>query len=555
MIHRPIVRLLVDRQSRLSKVTSFIGLVSLTGRTIDTGTEQRIKLSFGGDQASTHAVHGNGALIVQQQVSALRGPVQTDTPIVGGERVVFAADARLDNRAELGAVLSISAPELARISDSDLILRLYRRFGDEGVARCLGAFAFALWDASERRLVLGRDCLGDRTLFFHHGDGFVAFATTLTALLALPEVPREIDEVALANYLALNLRNPRLSLYRGIERVPSRTLVTITPRGMSHRNYWAPNFDAPPPYKREGDCVARARELLDQAVATATADTPRVAISTSGGLDSSAIAATVARLGKAESISCFCIVPPEGMRLDVGANWYLDERDKISALARMHPTLGVEFCIEGGLHPFEADATRYFARTGLPIRNPTNLGPFSMLDERVAATGHSVKLVGNRGNFGLTWTGQYSLLALLRQGKLATFIRDFSVAARQNGRGIARTFLSDVIRPAAPPALRRQLYRLLGRDPDSVAQFSMLNPALIAEMDLSRQWQEENFDPWFGHNGLSPARQRAHFLFDQNQMARDNRSMSRSIHGFETRACGSQIAGIPADRTRTNVPP
>ena len=100
---------------------------------------------------------------------------------------------------------------------------MHERFGDAGVARCLGAFAFALWDAEARRLTLGRDCLGNRPLFYHRGPQFVAFATTLRSLLALPGVPRAIDELALAQFIAVNLREQQRTLYRGIERVPSRT--------------------------------------------------------------------------------------------------------------------------------------------------------------------------------------------------------------------------------------------------------------------------------------------------------------------------------------------
>ena len=148
-------------------------------------------------------------------------------------------------------------------------------------------------------LTFGRDCLGRRALFFHHGDGFVAFASDLTALLALPFVPRELDERVVASFLVLNPHDRKRTFYRGVERVPSRTMVTID-RARRARHYWSPDFDAPAPYRREEDYVERARELLDQAVMTATADTPRVAISTSGGLDSSAIAATAARFGRAE---------------------------------------------------------------------------------------------------------------------------------------------------------------------------------------------------------------------------------------------------------------
>jgi asparagine synthase (glutamine-hydrolysing) len=505
-------------------VTVFAGVVSLAGAEIDPGAQDRISRSIAGGKTPANTRRVDGAFFVQQIPFDLAEEVG----------LLFAADARLDNRAEIGAALGFTATELVRLSDSALILRAYRRGGDAGLARCLGAFAFALWDAERRCLTLARDCLGERPLFFNYSQDRVAFATTPRALFALPGVPREIDEIAVANYLALNLSEARRTFYRGVERVPSRTLVEISPDGVAHRHYWSPDL-AVRLYRRDEDYIERARELLDQAVSTATADTPRVAISTSGGLDSSALAATAARLGRAQSVTCYTAVPPAGMTLDIEPGQYLDERDKVEALARMHPILDVRFCIEGTLHPFEQDFTRFFARSDMPVLGPANLGAFAHVHDAVTAAGHLVMLDGSMGNFGLSWLGHFSLLALLRAGKIAMLRREFLAVSMQGKRGLLRTFADDMLLPGVPAHIRRLLYRLDGRDPDSVARFSVLNPAFVAGTGLDRQWRRHGFDPWFGPNGWNPARHRARFLFDHNQYARDYRALSRSIHGFEIR--------------------
>lgn len=450
-------------------------------------------------------------------------------------RTLFAALARLDNRDELGAALGFAAAELARLGDAELLLRMIERHGEAGIARCLGAFAFALWDADNRTLTLGRDCLGDKPLFYHCGRGFVAFATTLGALLALPEVPRQIDEVALARFMALDMTEGPRTFYRGIERVPSRSLVRIDGGSVRHAHYWAPDLDAPPPYRREDDYAARARELFDQAVAAAIKDTPRVAIAASGGLDSSAIAATVARLGTAQSITCFTMVPPQGTQIDVGPLRYLDERDKMAALARMHPQLDVRCLAPAGLHPLEQDYVRFFARANLPVFGPTTHGWYAHLDDAVAAAGHRALLIGNYGNFGLTWGGNFALLALLRSGAWIEFARELQASARHSRRSLMRTFAGNVLVPGSPRMLRRAIYRLRRQDPDSVAHYSALNPTFIAEHGLARHWQTPDFDPWFAINGWHPARHRAARLFDRNQTIRDAAGMAEEVNGFELR--------------------
>ena len=137
-------------------------------------------------------------------------------------RALFAASARIDNRHEVAAALGLER-RARQASDTDLVLHSIERAGDAGLGRLVGDFAFAYWDQDARELMLGRDCLGRAPLFFHVGRGFAAFASSYGSLFALPDVPREIDEVMLGHFLALNLQDRRRTFYRGIERVPSRT--------------------------------------------------------------------------------------------------------------------------------------------------------------------------------------------------------------------------------------------------------------------------------------------------------------------------------------------
>jgi asparagine synthase (glutamine-hydrolysing) len=507
----------------------FAGIVMLDGAPADVLHEQQIVRVLAAPRKGPIRLHRDASALIAQRAPSPAGFEHTES------RTSFVADARLDNRAELGEALGLSSPALERTPDNGLLLRMFERWGDDGIARCLGAFAFASWDAGARRLTLGRDCLGNRSLFFHRGNGFAAFATSLTALLALPCVPREIDEIILAQFLLVDLSEPRRTFYRGIARVPSRTIVTVDKAGIRATHYWSPSFDASPSFRREQDYVERARELFDQAVAAAIEDTPDVAISTSGGLDSSAIAATAARLRPAQRIACYTLVAPADFRPDVGRFRYLDEREKLDALARMHPGLELHFISPEHPHRDVEDDTRLFVRTGTPVLGPANLADFGHLYETVAAAGHTVLLDGSSGNFGLTWTGNFSLLALAASGRWKTFGGDLLALARLSNRSLARTFAAEVVVRGAPPFLRRLIDRLRGRDPFDVARYSALNPTFIADHDLVRQWRDQGFDPRFSESTWDAAAHRARFLFDHNAVARDFKAMSREIFGFEFR--------------------
>jgi asparagine synthase (glutamine-hydrolysing) len=518
-------------------MSALVGIVALDGAPIDREMEasaSRAITAIRGGQVAVRRVPG--AAFVQRDSSAGTPAAGEAYPLTGADgRSLFAAIARIDNREELAAGLGLSSTELARTSDTRLLSSMYERWGDDGVARCVGSFAFARWDAGERRLKLGRDCLGNRPLFYHRGSHYVVFATSLGTLLAIPGVPRAIDEIALAQFIAVNHREQERTFYRGIERVPSRTMVTLDRDSIRSRKYWEPDVNAPPPYTREEDYVERARELFDIAVASVTRDTPHVTIGISGGLDSSAIAATAVRLGMAQSITCFCIVPSLGTQLDVGPFRYLDERDKVAALARMYPNLDVRFVVLEPNPTIEDNERRYFSRTNLPALGPIGIGIGRYFTDEAEAAKHPVVLLGSYGNYGLTWAGQLSLVALLRARQWSTFAHELRAVARESDRSLARAFAGDVIMPMAPFSMRRLIYRLRGRDPDSVAQHSALNPTFIAEADLARQWREQRFDPWFGPNDSNPARWRAERLFDHTQYISDSRGMADEITGHEVR--------------------
>jgi asparagine synthase (glutamine-hydrolysing) len=228
-------------------VSAFVGVVVLDGNPIDPEMDDAVLRAVAGSRKERYvARRARHALIVERASAGPQDPAQRTA--AGDRTALFAALARLDNRDELGTALGLMPAEIRSVPDPTLILRAIERWGDAGVARCLGPFAFALWESEAGQLTLGRDCLGKAPLFFHRSRKFVVFATTLGMLFSLPGVPREIDELALANFLAINLgADPRRTFYRGIERVPSRSLVTIDREAMRERKYWAPDLDAPPP--------------------------------------------------------------------------------------------------------------------------------------------------------------------------------------------------------------------------------------------------------------------------------------------------------------------
>jgi asparagine synthase (glutamine-hydrolysing) len=150
-------------------------------------------------------------------------------PLLGkAGRLMLVADLRLDNRDDLTAALGIAPEQARQAADSEILLRALDRWNIDAVDRLAGDFAFALWDAAEQRLLLVRDPIGQRPLFYHRNPHFLAFASMAKGLHALPEVPYEADEERVVEELALMPDVGSRTFFKGIERVEPGHVVTVT---------------------------------------------------------------------------------------------------------------------------------------------------------------------------------------------------------------------------------------------------------------------------------------------------------------------------------------
>jgi asparagine synthase (glutamine-hydrolysing) len=511
----------------------FAGLVLLNTDQVSQEIEDRIVNTMFARRAAHVAIsRSRRALFVQETQS--RTTVRLGPSPIDNDHALYAASARLDNREELASAIGVERSTLAQMPDAMLIRRVFAAEGDAGLAKIVGTFAFASWDEQSQRLTMARDCLGGTPLFYCAQRNFVAFATTLNALLGLPFVPREIDEVMLGHFIALNLRESVRTLYRGIERVPSRTRVTADSTGIRRHRYWEPNLQARPPCSSEHEYIETARELLDRSVLAALRDTPLAALLLSGGLDSSAIAATCARLGLADRITCYTGVPAGEAKHDAGAGRYFSERDKVELLSGRYPDLNIKYVTPPIVHPWDEDPARYFARYGMPVRNVGNLGWFSGLEDAFDPAISTVML-GTRGNFGLTWNGMFSLVDLLQAGRWQEFAHELFATAKENGQNIVQTLHHEVAVRRMPDRVYRSYRRLRGHNPDAAPRYSSLNPEFVADNNLTVDWKKQGFDPQFTARQKSGAQFRAYHLFDHNQIARDAQALHYQTSGRQAR--------------------
>jgi asparagine synthase (glutamine-hydrolysing) len=215
-------------------------------------------------------------------------------------RFWIAADARLDGREELiaelrrcGRVVPSNAP------DSELILHAYAAWGTPCVEHLRGDFSFAIWDARNKHLFCARDHFGIKSFYYvQRGDLFL-FSNTLNCVRIHPEVPVELNDAAIGDFLlfGLNCDNATTS-FRNIQRLPPAHSISLSPEGFKIRRYWTPPTDGRIRYSKPEEYVENFRSLLKAAVEDRLR-LDRVGILLSGGLDSSSVAA-VAKEGSAK---------------------------------------------------------------------------------------------------------------------------------------------------------------------------------------------------------------------------------------------------------------
>jgi len=177
--------------------------------------------------------------------------------------------------------------------DTEVIPHLYEEHGPDLVQHLDGMYAFAIWDARARTLILGRDRAGEKPLFYWAGPAEIVFASELRALLAHPAVPQEVDPVALRRYLLHDFFPAPWTPIRDVFKLPAAHVLVVRDGRRDLRRYWdlAEHFGAPGP-RRPRSSADAVREV-DGRIALAVrrrkrADVP-VGVFLSGGIDSSTV--------------------------------------------------------------------------------------------------------------------------------------------------------------------------------------------------------------------------------------------------------------------------
>ena len=198
------------------------------------------------------------------------------------------------NHHELRAELESRGHRFKTHSDTEAILHLYEEEGERCAERLRGMFAFAIWDARRQQLLLARDRVGKKPLYYLAAEGMIAFASEMKSLLVEPEARRDVDLEALWDYLTLQYVPPPATIFKSIRKVPPAHTLTWRQGELTLRRYWRLDYE-PKLEIGEGEAIERIRAELDEAVRVRLESEVPLGCLLSGGVDSSAVVAMMRR--------------------------------------------------------------------------------------------------------------------------------------------------------------------------------------------------------------------------------------------------------------------
>ena len=238
------------------------------------------------------------------------------------ETVWVVCNGEIYNFQELRARLIAQGHVFRTKSDTEVLVHLYEQYGTDGISKLRGMFAFAIWDSRRRRLLLVRDRFGKKPLYYCVLPGGLYFASELKSLrdrigkkplyiwrsphclifgseaksiLQAPEVPRRLNRAALPQYLALGYVPAPQTTFEGIDKILPGHLLVAEKGNVREEEYWDPRFDQIES-RSKNEWIEIVREKLVESVRVRLVSDVPLGAFLSGGIDSSAVVAAMARL-------------------------------------------------------------------------------------------------------------------------------------------------------------------------------------------------------------------------------------------------------------------
>lgn len=389
--------------------------------------DRRAMVTRMADALAHRGPDGEGVLVEEEVALAHRRLSILDLSPMGAQPMVLGAsgprisyNGEIYNFLALRRELEAQGRQFRSRSDTEVILHTYDNWGLDGLKRLEGIFAFALWDPRRRRLVLMRDRMGVKPLFYARSEDRLLFGSEIKALFAAGGIDTDIDEQAFAEYLWYGNSYEDRTIYRKVRAVLPGHWLIIEGGEVRDEPWWRVEdwLSRGPAANEPQECTMQVRAALDAAVSRQlVADVP-VGIFLSGGVDSSAIAAAAMAV-QSQPVASYSV----GFDFDRGINELPKARAVAARLGLAHHELQVRSADLGGVLQTLA------AAHGEPFADAANI-PLYLLARELRGT-IKVVLQGDGGDEMFAGYRRYAILCHLKWWR--SWPRMLSAALREGG--------------------------------------------------------------------------------------------------------------------------
>jgi asparagine synthase (glutamine-hydrolysing) len=411
--------------------------------------------------------------------------------------LAITADARIDNREELLSELKVREdPE--KVTDSQLILTAYYRWGDRCPEYLLGDFAFVIWDDSQKILFCARDHFGVRPFYYHYSpDRLFAFASEIKALFCLREIPCCLNEVRIGDYLEAIFEDQTMTFFQNIFRLPAGHSLKMSPQGIQFTRYWSLDPRREVRLNSDTEYAEAFREIFTQAVQCRLRSAFPVGSALSGGLDSSSITCVAQELlhrFNRGSLLTFSAVFDRMKQCD--------ERPFIQAVLD-HGNLKSYFIYADQVHPL-TDIQRVLWHQDEPFYLP-NLFMHWALYQTAQQQGVRVFLDGFLGDSTVFHGGEY-LIDLARMWQWCALIKEAKGISSRHAYSAGKLIWHNLWNYSLKPWIPQWLLHSLGwpdkQDQSSLRCTPLLNSEFIQRIALIERLQSFQVDKsrWFARD-------------------------------------------------------
>jgi asparagine synthase (glutamine-hydrolysing) len=412
---------------------------------------------------------------------------------------LLTATARLDNRDELLAHFGLGSDT----DDRHLVAAAWERWSERACEHLFGDWSFAMWDPRERRLVLARDHFGNSGLYYHRGARSLFFGSSRKAVLAIPEVPRRLNELRLAQHLAFWVTDGGATLHDGILRLPPGHQLVATEASFRISRYWHP--EALPELRLRDDraYVDAFVELYDAAVRNRMRTRRRIATTLSSGLDSGSVTALAARALASDTsrLTAFTSVPRFPSIAQTVPGLMVDEWPLAHLVAQRCGIDDHRRLTAANISTLAAFERSLFLHDE-PEYGAANLHWIIGLLEESRDAGAGVLLTGQLGNGSVSWSGdQQRPLRSLLAGQWRDSWRALREFQRNRKTSLARAAWWQIVRPMK---VRAKAFAFQRGWSNLAMTHNLMAPQFARRTNINARFRAAGYDPL--HSAVLDAR-------------------------------------------------